>query len=175
MSSVAPYSHERDQLVNVRSRQWIVNGVCLNALPPSILSPIFDPPDKLNSFFGSMRSGATFTADVKNIQSCFRFGIEEDKSLRVFASEKTLAVFQMVAKEAAQEENFALPTNMRVPEASIIYRLLVDEMASDRAGRKDLGNWSDSKGKRLEGRAVVVEGRKVEFGKHLDEQHWDEA
>ncbi len=31
----------------------------------------------------------------------------------------------------------------------------------DAASREDLGTWSDSKGKRLEGRAVAVEARKV--------------
>lgn len=89
MSSVAPYSHERGHLINVRSRHWIVNGIYLNTLPSSILSPIFNPPDKLGAFFGSIRSGAAFTADVRISRSCFCFGIENEDDLpRLLAVEE---------------------------------------------------------------------------------------
>lgn len=165
MSSVAPYPHKRGQLVSVHSRQWIVNGECLNTFSPSILSQIFDPFDKLNAFFGSMRSGATFTADVKNIRSCFRFAIENEDDLprRFTFKEATseLRTVRVVANEAAQTEGFIIPQNMQVPEASVIRSLFKADGDRDATSREDLGMWSDSKGKRLESRAVAVEARKV--------------
>ena len=50
---------------------------------------------------------------------------------------------------------------MRVPESSVIRSLFEADGERDAASREDLGIWSDSKGKRLEGRAVAVEARKV--------------
>ena len=43
----------------------------------------------------------------------------------------------------------------------MIRSLFGAEGERDAASREDLGDWSDSKGKRLEGRAVAVEARKV--------------
>lgn len=57
MSSVAPYSHERGELVNVRSRHWIVNGVRPNTLPMSALKPIINPTGEINTFLNSLRWG----------------------------------------------------------------------------------------------------------------------
>ena len=67
---------------------------------------------------------------------------------------------KVVPNEAAQEEKFVIPTNMRVPQASVIHRLFVDETAGDGTGREDLC-WWESQGKKLEGRAVAVEARRV--------------
>jgi hypothetical protein len=50
---------------------------------------------------------------------------------------------------------------MRVPQASVIRSLFEADGERDASSREDLGGWSDSKGKRLEGRAVAVEARKV--------------
>ena len=50
---------------------------------------------------------------------------------------------------------------MRVPASSVIRSLFEADGERDAASREDLGDWSDSKGKRLEGRAVAVEARKV--------------
>ena len=66
-----------------------------------------------------------------------------------------------VANEAALEEKFVIPQNMRVPASSVIRLLFEAGDELEAAGREDLGMWSDSKGKRLEGRAVAVEARKV--------------
>jgi hypothetical protein len=113
MSRVALSPPKQDQLVSVRSRNWMVTDVSVSALPPDRLQiglespqhlitlssveddglgeelqviweiepggnvienvalpePIgFDPPDKLDSFFTSVRWGAASTADVKHIQ-----------------------------------------------------------------------------------------------------------
>ena len=68
---------------------------------------------------------------------------------------------RVVANEAAQGEKFVIPQNMRVPESSVIRSLFEADGERDAAKREDLGMWSDSKGKRLEGRAVAVEARKV--------------
>jgi hypothetical protein len=39
MSSATVSAPEQGQLVSVRCRQWIVNDVCPNTLPPSALKP----------------------------------------------------------------------------------------------------------------------------------------
>ena len=49
---------------------------------------------------------------------------------------------------------------MRVPAASLIHRLFDAEPLTDGDESEDLSQW-ESKGKSLEARAVVVEGRKV--------------
>jgi hypothetical protein len=71
------------------------------------------------------------------------------------------ALRRQLANDAAQAEKFVIPQNMRVPESSVILSLFEADGELDVASREDLGDWSDSKGKRLEGRAVAVEARKV--------------
>jgi hypothetical protein len=88
----------------------------------------------------------------------------EDDSPRLFAFEEPppdLRAVRVVANEAAQGEKFVIPQNMRVPESSVIRSLFEAHGERDAASREDLGHWSDSKGKRLERRAVAVEARKV--------------
>lgn len=118
---------EQGQLVQVRSRQWVVNEVKSSTLPPAVFKPVlsgsqnlltlssveddglgeelqvvweiepgarvmekvslphptgFDAPEKLDAFLDAVRWGASSTADVKNIQSPFRSGVEiEDYQL----------------------------------------------------------------------------------------------
>ena len=118
---------EQGQLVQVRSRQWVVNSIKPSSLPAAALKPDFagpqnlltlssveddglgeelqvvweiepgarviekvalpeptefDAPDKLDAFLDAVRWGASSTADLKNIQSPFRSGIEiEDYQL----------------------------------------------------------------------------------------------
>ena len=118
---------EQGQLVQVRSRLWVVNGVKPSGLPTSSMkSPFdsrshlltlssveddglgeelqvvweiepgariiekvalpeptgFDSPRQLDAFLDSVRWGAASTADLKNIQSPFRSGVEiEDYQL----------------------------------------------------------------------------------------------
>jgi hypothetical protein len=50
---------------------------------------------------------------------------------------------------------------MRVPGSSVIRSLFEADGERDATSREDLAMWSESKGKRLEGRAVAVEARKV--------------
>ena len=88
----------------------------------------------------------------------------EDDSPRLFALEETppeLRAVRVVANEAALREKFVIPQNMRVPESSVISSLFKAIGERDNTSREDMGIWSDSKGKRLEGRAVAVEVRKV--------------
>jgi hypothetical protein len=47
MSSAAPSTPEQGQLVNVRSRQWVVNDVRPSTLPPPALKPTFNDPQPL--------------------------------------------------------------------------------------------------------------------------------
>ena len=127
MSTPALNIPEQGQLVQVRSRPWVVNEVKPSTLPPPALRPPFegrqhlltllsveddglgeelqviweiepgariiekvalpdptdfDAPDKLDAFLDAVRWGAASTADLKNIQSPFRSGIEiEDYQL----------------------------------------------------------------------------------------------
>lgn len=125
--SIAAIVPEQGQLVQVRSRQWVVNEVKSSSLPASAMTlPVakpqhlltlssieddglgeelqvvweiepgarvvekaalpdpngFDPPEMLDAFLDAVRWGASSTADVKNIQSPFRSGVEiEDYQL----------------------------------------------------------------------------------------------
>lgn len=71
-----------------------------------------------------------------------------------------LRAVKVIPNKAAQEERFTIPTNMRVPAESVIYRLFDAEPQRSGDGQEDLGQW-ESQGKRLERRRVVVEARKV--------------
>jgi hypothetical protein len=88
----------------------------------------------------------------------------EDDSPRLFAYEEPtpeLRVEKIYANEPARQEKILIPQNMRVPETSVIRSLFEGDGERNAASREDLGIWSDSKGKHLEGRAVAVEARKV--------------
>lgn len=88
----------------------------------------------------------------------------ENKSPRLFNDEPPpgeLRAVKVVANEAAKQEGFMIPMNMRVPVGSVIHRLFEAEPLTDDDGPEDLSQWEDSKGKRLESRAVFVEARKV--------------
>ena len=90
----------------------------------------------------------------------------EDNSPSLFGKEEPpageLRAVKVVANDAAHEEGFVIPTNMRVPEASVIHRLFGDESARDGEGREDLSMW-ESQGKRQErsgrGRGGTQAGR----------------
>jgi hypothetical protein len=71
-----------------------------------------------------------------------------------------LRAVKVIPNKAAQEDGFTIPTNMRVPADSVIHRLFDAEPQASGDGQEDLSQW-ESKGKGLDGRAVVVEGRKV--------------
>ena len=71
-----------------------------------------------------------------------------------------LRAVKVIPNKAAQQEQFTIPTNMRVPADSVIHRLFDADPQTAGDGQEDLNQW-ESKGKRLEGRAVVVEARKV--------------
>jgi len=71
-----------------------------------------------------------------------------------------LRAVKVIPNKAAQEEGFTIPTNMRVPAASVLHRRFDAEPQATSDGNEDLSHW-ESKGKSLEGRAVAVEGRKV--------------
>jgi hypothetical protein len=121
----------------------MVTDVSTSTLPPPVLD--------LDAFFDSVRCGAAFTADVKNIQAPFRSGLDsEDDPSRLFAFEEPplgLRAVRVVANDAAQGERFMIPQNMRVPGSSVIRSLFEADGEWDAANREDLGKWSDSKGK----------------------------
>ncbi|MBI2806627.1 MAG: hypothetical protein HYX68_16725 [Planctomycetes bacterium] len=71
-----------------------------------------------------------------------------------------LRAVKVIPNKAAQQDGFTIPTNMRVPAASVLHRLFDAEPLTDDDDNEDLSQW-ESRGKTLERRAVVVEGRKV--------------
>jgi hypothetical protein len=71
-----------------------------------------------------------------------------------------LRAVKVIPNEAAQQDGFMIPTNMRVPAASVIRRRFMDEAADDGACNEDLC-WWESQGKKQPGRAVAVEARRV--------------
>jgi hypothetical protein len=71
-----------------------------------------------------------------------------------------LRAVKVIPNKAAQQERFTIPTNMRVPADSVIYRQFEADTQTDSDGQENLSQW-ESKGNPLEGRAVVVEARKL--------------
>jgi len=71
-----------------------------------------------------------------------------------------LRAVKVIPNKAAQQGRFTIPTNMRVPTASVIHRLFDAEPMTDGDGNEDMSQW-ETQGKPLEKRAVVVEARKV--------------
>ena len=71
-----------------------------------------------------------------------------------------LRAVKVIVNQAAQQERFTIPTNMRVPADSVIHRLFEADPLTDGDGEESLSQW-ESQGKRLESRAVVVQARKV--------------
>jgi hypothetical protein len=71
-----------------------------------------------------------------------------------------LRAVKVIPNKAAQQDGFTIPTNMRVPPASLIHRLFDAEPQSSDNGEECLSYW-ESQGKSLGRRGVVVEARKV--------------
>jgi len=71
-----------------------------------------------------------------------------------------LRAVKVIPNKAAQRDGFTIPTNMRVPAASVIHRLFDAEPMTDGDGEECLSHW-ESQGRPLGRRAVVVEARKV--------------
>jgi hypothetical protein len=71
-----------------------------------------------------------------------------------------LRAVKVIPNNAAQGDGFFIPTNMRIPEGSVIHGLFDAEPMTDGEGQECLSQW-ESQGKSLPKRAVVVEGRKV--------------
>lgn len=71
-----------------------------------------------------------------------------------------LRAVKVIPNRAAQEDRFTIPTNMRVPLASVIHRLFDSELQTSEIATEDLSEW-ESQGRRLGDRAVLVEARKV--------------
>ena len=71
-----------------------------------------------------------------------------------------LRAVKVIPNGAAQREGFKIPTNMRVPAASVIRRLFDADYQACGDTLEDLSQW-ESRGKTLERRGVAVEGRKL--------------
>ena len=71
-----------------------------------------------------------------------------------------LRAVKVIQNKAAQQDGFTIPTNMRVPAASVIYRLFNADPQTVGDGEECLSHW-ESRGRSLGRRAVVVEARKV--------------
>lgn len=71
-----------------------------------------------------------------------------------------LRAVKVIPNQAAQQERFTIPTNMRVPADSVIHRLFGADLMTDGDATEDLSQW-ESQGRRLDSRRVVVQARKV--------------
>jgi hypothetical protein len=71
-----------------------------------------------------------------------------------------LRAVKVIPNKAAQQDGFTIPTNMRVPAASVIHRMFDGKPLTDVDSQEDLSQW-ESRGKTLERRALVVEARKL--------------
>jgi len=71
-----------------------------------------------------------------------------------------LRAVKVIPNKAAQQDGFTIPTNMRVPAASVIHSLFDADPMTDGNGEECLSQW-ESQGRSLGRRAVVVEARKV--------------
>ncbi len=71
-----------------------------------------------------------------------------------------LRAVKVIPNNAAQEDGFFIPTNMRIPVGSVIHGLFDANRQTDDDGQECLSQW-ESQGKSLPKRAIVVEGRKV--------------
>ena len=71
-----------------------------------------------------------------------------------------LRAVKVIPNSAALEDGFFIPTNMRIPAASVIHRLFDTGPLTTGDGLECLSQW-ESQGKALPRRAVAVEGRKV--------------
>jgi hypothetical protein len=71
-----------------------------------------------------------------------------------------LRAVKVIPNNAAQEDGFTIPTNMRVPPGTVIHRLFDAGPQTSGAAGEDLSQW-ESQGKSLERRAIAVEARRV--------------
>lgn len=71
-----------------------------------------------------------------------------------------LRAVTVVPNKAAIQEKFTIPKNMRVPTASVIYRLFDSEAQTNGEGQEDLSLW-ETRGRSLQRCPLVVEARKV--------------
>ena len=71
-----------------------------------------------------------------------------------------LRAVKVIQNKAAQQEGFTIPFNMRVPSSSVIHHLFDADPQTSGDGIENLNQW-ETQGRPLEGRAVIVEGRKV--------------
>lgn len=71
-----------------------------------------------------------------------------------------LRAVTVLANDPARDDGFVIPQNMRVPQRSVVHRLFADGAAGDAAAREDL-DWWESQDRRLRGRAVAVEARRL--------------
>jgi len=71
-----------------------------------------------------------------------------------------LRAIKVIQNSAAYKSKFNIPTKMRVPENSIIQELFNADAIAESNAKECLSRW-ESKGKSLEQRTVIVEGRKV--------------
>jgi|SRR5579871_6326137 len=118
--TVATSLPEQGQLVSVHSRQWIVKNVRPSTLTTLALKPIFNAARHL-----------LVTASVENdLPRLIDFG----------ESPPELRAVRVVANEAAQEERFVIPQNMRVPASSVIRSLFEVGGEQDAASLEDLGD-----------------------------------
>lgn len=75
--------------------------------------------------------------------------------------EMKLRIQLVIPNKPASDMQLTVRNNMRVPEASIIYRAFTDKL-SDVIGKENLNAWTFSKGGNLMDCEVLIQARRME-------------
>jgi hypothetical protein len=106
---------------------------------------------------------------VVYVEAEMKYKADEERRLRsnqrkLFQDDPPVAKLRVglaVPNQAAIDQGFRVMPNMRVPEASIIYKLHSDPTVDQASGRENLESWEFSDGTSLPDCEVWVDARKA--------------
>jgi len=106
---------------------------------------------------------------VVYVEAEVKYKVEEVRRLRskqrkLFADDPPVAKLRVslaVPNQAADDRDFRIVPNMRVPEGSVIHNLRSDDGAGQASGEENLGAWEFSNGNRLPDCQVWIDARKA--------------
>ena len=106
---------------------------------------------------------------VVYIEAEMKYKVNEERRLRsrqrnLFQDDPPVAKLRIglaVPNQAANDHDFRIVPNMRVPECSIIHKLYSDPADAEASAQENLGDWEFSSGDRLPACDVWIETRKA--------------
>jgi len=109
------------------------------------------------------------TTPLVYVEAEVRYKVGEERRLRskqrkLFADDPPVAKLRVslsVPNQAADDSDFRIVPNMRVPDGSVIHRLHSDGDAGQASGEENLGAWEFSDGSRLPDCEVSIDARKA--------------